>query len=276
MFILETFIVQIFCYFFIYAFLGWCAEVMFHTMITGKWVNRGFLNGPVCPIYGFGMLLILLVLDPLKKNIVLLFVGSVILTSGLEFITGWVLKNLFHLTWWDYSNRPFNLGGYICLEFSIMWGIAGVIIVEIIHPIIQRFIEALPFTVAIFFVVLFSVILILDFIATLATLIGFQRDVRELERIGLGIRKLSDSLSHELSDVTKIADNKVEETRAELQAKLELLEKQNSFLKKHILEKRFLGSHRFFGSLPKLHLTKHESILVQLKDEFNKLRNDNK
>ncbi|WP_332490771.1 putative ABC transporter permease [Anaerorhabdus sp.] len=276
MFILETFIIQIFCYFFIYAFLGWCAEVMFHTMITGKWVNRGFLNGPVCPIYGFGMLLILLVLDPLKKNIVLLFVGSVILTSGLEFITGWVLKNLFHLTWWDYSNRPFNLGGYICLEFSIMWGIAGVIIVEIIHPIIQRFIEALPFTVAIFFVVLFSVILILDFIATLATLIGFQRDVRELERIGLGIRKLSDSLSHELSDVTKIADNKVEETRAELQAKLELLEKQNSFLKKHILEKRFLGSHRFFGSLPKLHLTKHESILVQLKDEFNKLRNDNK
>ncbi|MEG2750540.1 MAG: putative ABC transporter permease [Anaerorhabdus sp.] len=276
MFILETFIIQIFCYFFIYAFLGWCAEVMFHTMITGKWVNRGFLNGPVCPIYGFGMLLILLVLDPLKKNIVLLFVGSVILTSGLEFITGWVLKNLFHLTWWDYSNRPFNLGGYICLEFSIMWGIAGVIIVEIIHPIIQRFIDALPFTVAIFFVVLFSVILILDFIATLATLIGFQRDVRELERIGLGIRKLSDSLSHELSDVTKIADNKVEETRAELQAKLELLEKQNAFLKKHILEKRFLGSHRFFGSLPKLHLTKHESILVQLKDEFNKLRNDNK
>lgn len=157
-----------------------------------------------------------------------------------------------------------------------MWGIAGVIIVEIIHPIIQRFIEALPFTVAIFFVVLFSVILILDFIATLATLIGFQRDVRELERIGLGIRKLSDSLSHELSDVTKIADNKVEETRAELQAKLELLEKQNAFLKKHILEKRFLGSHRFFGSLPKLHFTKHESIHIQLKDEFNKLRNDNK
>lgn len=273
---METFIVRIFCYFFIYAFLGWCAEVMFHTMITGKWVNRGFLNGPVCPIYGFGMLLILLVLDPLKKNIVLLFVGSVILTSGLEFITGWVLKNLFHLTWWDYSNRPFNLGGYICLEFSIMWGIAGVIIVEIIHPIIQRFIEALPFTVEIFFVVLFSVILILDFISTLATLIGFQRDVRELERIGLGIRKLSDSLSHELSDVTKLADNKVEETREELQAKLELLEKKNDILKKHILEKRFLGSHRFFGSLPKLHFTKHESILVQLKDEFNKLRNDNK
>ncbi|MFV0550576.1 MAG: putative ABC transporter permease [Anaerorhabdus sp.] len=273
---MGTFIVQIFCYFFIYAFLGWCAEVMFHTMITGKWVNRGFLNGPVCPIYGFGMLLILLVLDPLKKNIFLLFVGSVILTSGLEFITGWVLKNLFHLTWWDYSDRPFNIGGYICLEFSIMWGIAGVIIVEIIHPIIQRFIEALPFTVAIFFVILFSVILILDFISTLATLIGFQRDVRELERIGLGIRKLSDSLSHELSDVTKLADNKVEETREELQAKLELLEKQNAFLKKHILDKRFLGSHRFFSSLPKLHFTKHESLLVQLKDEFNKLRNDNK
>lgn len=272
---MENFIVQTCWYFFIYGFLGWCAEVVFHTAITGKWVNRGFLNGPICPIYGFGMLLILLVLDPLKNNIFLLFIGSVLLTSSLEFITGWTLKNLFHLTWWDYSNRPFNLGGYICLKFSIMWGVAGVIIVEIIHPIVQRFVESLPLTIALFFVILFSAILILDFIATLTTLVGFKHDLRELERVGLEIRKLSDSLSHELSDVTKITDNKFEETRQELQAKLESLEKQNTFLKRHILEKRFLGSHRFFGSLPKFQFTKHGSTHAQLKDDFNKIHNEN-
>lgn len=271
---MDLFIVNHIWYFFIYAFLGWCAEVMFHTIITGKWVNRGFLNGPLCPIYGFGMMLILLALDPLKNNIVLLFVGSVLLTSGLEFLTGWVLKNLFHLTWWDYSKRPFNLGGYICLEFSLMWGVGGVIIVKLIQPLVQQFVQSIPYVVSLIFLAIFIIILLLDFMATVATLIGLEKDVRELEKVGLGIRNLSDSLSHELSDVARITDSKVESTRQELQDKLESLEKQSVLLKKHLFEKRFLGSHRLFNSLPKLYFTKHHEIIMQLKEEFNKILHD--
>lgn len=271
---MDLFIVNHIWYFFIYAFLGWCAEVMFHTIITGKWVNRGFLNGPLCPIYGFGMMLILLALDPLKNNIVLLFVGSVLLTSGLEFLTGWVLKNLFHLTWWDYSKRPFNLGGYICLEFSLMWGVGGVIIVKLIQPLVQQFVQSIPYVVSLIFLAIFIIILLLDFMATVATLIGLEKDVRELEKVGLGIRNLSDSLSHELSDVARITDSKVESTRQELQDKLESLEKQCVLLRKHLFEKRFLGSHRLFNSLPKLYFTKHHEIIMQLKEEFNKILHD--
>lgn len=271
---MDLFIVNHIWYFFIYAFLGWCAEVMFHTIITGKWVNRGFLNGPLCPIYGFGMMLILLALDPLKNNIVLLFVGAVLLTSGLEFLTGWVLKNLFHLTWWDYSKRPFNLGGYICLEFSLMWGVGGVIIVKLIQPLVQQFVQSIPYVVSLIFLAIFIIILLLDFMATVATLIGLEKDVRELEKVGLGIRNLSDSLSHELSDVARITDSKVESTRQELQNKLESLEKQSVLLKKHLFEKRFLGSHRLFNSLPKLYFTKHHEIIMQLKEEFNKILHD--
>lgn len=271
---MNLFIVHTGWYFFIYAFLGWCAEVMFHTVITGKWNNRGFLNGPLCPIYGFGMILILLVLEPLKNNLVLLFVGSVLLTSVLELLTGWVLKNLFHLTWWDYSNRPFNLGGYICLEFSLMWGIGGVIMVEFIQPVVQYFVESMPYVISIIFLTIFILILLLDFTATVATLIGFQKDVRELERVGQGIRNLSDSLSHELSDVAKITDSKVESARQEIQVKLESLEKQSVSLKEHLFEKRFLGSHRIFNSLPKLYLTHHNELLGQLKEEFNKIIHD--
>ena len=107
-------------FFVIYAFLGWCAEVIFNTINTGHFVNRGFLSGPVCPIYGFGMVIVVFCLTPLQKNWMLLFFGSMFLTSALEWITGYVLKKVFHTSWWDYSNQPFNLGGYICLRFSIL------------------------------------------------------------------------------------------------------------------------------------------------------------
>ena len=83
---------QLFWYFCIYSVLGWCTEVVFCTVNTGKWVNRGFLNGPVCPIYGFGVLIVLCVLTPLKDNFFILFAGAALLTSLLELFTGFVLE----------------------------------------------------------------------------------------------------------------------------------------------------------------------------------------
>ena len=115
---------QLLWIFFLYAFLGWCTEVSYAALRTGKFVNRGFLNGPVCPIYGCGVVVVLAGLEPLKGNFVLLFLGSVVLTSALEWATGFVLEKLFRQRWRDYSDKPFNLGGYICLEFSVMWGFA--------------------------------------------------------------------------------------------------------------------------------------------------------
>ena len=88
--------------FFVYALLGWCTEVSYAALVTGKFVNRGFLNGPVCPIYGFGAAIIFLCLEPLKQNLLLLFLGSVLLTSLLELAAGFVLEKLFHQRWWDY------------------------------------------------------------------------------------------------------------------------------------------------------------------------------
>jgi uncharacterized membrane protein len=88
--------------FLVYAFLGWCTEVVFQAAIRGKFINRGFLNGPVCPIYGFGVLAVIGCLTPLKDNLAVLFFGSVVLTTVLEFITGFVLEKFFCDKWWDY------------------------------------------------------------------------------------------------------------------------------------------------------------------------------
>ena len=99
--------------FFVYAFMGWCAEVAFAGLRHGRFVNRGFLNGPICPIYGFGLVGVIYLLIDLKDNLFILFLGSVIVTTVIEYITGWVLEKLFHAKWWDYTNNRFNIHGYV-------------------------------------------------------------------------------------------------------------------------------------------------------------------
>ena len=117
--------------FIVYAVIGWCSEVAYAALDTGKFVNRGFLNGPYCPIYGFGISLVIVVLTPLKDNLLILYLGSVILTSVIEYITGYLLEKVFHNKWWDYSDKPYNIKGYICLKFSLFWGFACTFIVLI-------------------------------------------------------------------------------------------------------------------------------------------------
>ena len=87
--------------FIIYAFIGWCTEVSYAALDTGKFVNRGFLNGPYCPIYGCGVVIVVAILTPLKENLLILFAGSFLLTSVLEYITGYILEKVFHNKWWD-------------------------------------------------------------------------------------------------------------------------------------------------------------------------------
>lgn len=99
-------IYQLLWLFFIYAFLGWCTEVAYAALDTGKLVNRGFLNGPLCPIYGCGMAAVLTLLLPLQDNLLILFAGGMLLTTLIELVGGWALKTLFHTTWWDYSTSP--------------------------------------------------------------------------------------------------------------------------------------------------------------------------
>lgn len=169
--------------FFVYAFLGWCTEVSYAALRTGKFVNRGFLNGPVCPIYGCGVVVVLAGLEPLKGNFVLLFLGSVVLTSVLELATGFVLEKLFRQRWWDYSDKPFNLGGYICLEFSIMWGFACLFVVDILHPSIEFFIRLIPHTLGWVLLGLFSAAMAVDLAATVRTIAKLNRQLDQIDQL---------------------------------------------------------------------------------------------
>ena len=185
--------------FFVYAFLGWCTEVGYAALRTGRFVNRGFLNGPVCPIYGFGVVIVLWALEPLAENILLLFLGSVVLTSALEWVTGLVLEKLFHQRWWDYSDEPLNIGGYICLRFSLMWGAACLFVVKILHPAVVWGIRALPHLAGWGLLAVFAAVMAVDLAATVRTIARMNKQLSQLDELAGRLREVSNELGGHLA-----------------------------------------------------------------------------
>lgn len=135
---------ELFAYFMIYSFFGWGMESAFVSITTKKWVNRGFVNGPMCPIYGTGALLIILVLSPVSGNLLLLFLGGFFIATVVEYLIGAAMETLFHATWWDYSEKPFNIKGRVCLERSLEWGIIAAFVMRVIQPVIANFVAEIP------------------------------------------------------------------------------------------------------------------------------------
>lgn len=128
----------------LYSFLGWVCESLFCSIPAGRFINRGFLTGPFCPVYGFGALLVITVLQPFQDQIPVLFLVAVALTSTLEYLTGLVLETLFHAKYWDYSQNRFNFQGRVCLQNSILFGVMSVATVQVLHPAVLTVISWMP------------------------------------------------------------------------------------------------------------------------------------
>lgn len=217
-------------YFLIYGFLGWCCEVSFATLKTGKFVNRGFLNGPICSIYGFGMIIVLLVLTPVKENPFILFLCSMILTTLLEFITGFILEKFFHKKWWDYSNEPFNIKGYVCVRFSVLWGLCCLLVVDIFHPLIEKIVSSISVNLSLIIIIICFVIYIVDHIVTILQMIDYNKYVKELERLSNDLKFASEKIGKTVSDATLVI--------------MKEYHKIDEKLKKSRLVKAFPGLHK--------------------------------
>lgn len=133
-----------FLFFLTYSFLGWLCESIYCSIPARHWINRGFLTGPVCPVYGVGGVLIVLLLTPVKDNWILLYLLGVLVTSIVEYCTGFLLESLFHTRWWDYSQKKFNLQGRVCLKNSLLFGFLCVLLLRFVHPFIRNFFLRLP------------------------------------------------------------------------------------------------------------------------------------
>lgn len=137
-------------YFFIYSFLGWLMETVQDTVRQKHFVNRGFLNGPICPIYGCGALLMLLLLLPVRDRIPepaaaapVIFLAGAAVASIVEYVTSWAMEKLFHARWWDYSHMRFNLNGRICLWISLAWGALATGLLYFVQPLLEQRIHSL-------------------------------------------------------------------------------------------------------------------------------------
>ena len=273
-------------YFFIYAFLGWCVEVVYAAVISGKFVNRGFLNGPFCPIYGLGMLLVLHLLGPVKNNIFLMFFGAVIIASAVELTAGFLLEKLFHKRWWDYSELRFNLGGYISLKFSLQWGLACIIVLDRIHPPIIALVNWIPLTLSQVLLLFLAVLLLIDLISTVNSILKLSRKLETIDEISLRIKEASDSIGENLaSGAIALAQKKddlgerFEEQREIIEADLaEMRIAQQKALahrkqalqelrqaNRELLEATFFGYKRLLRAFPDLKSKDHKDALEQLK-----------
>lgn len=203
-------------YFFVYGFLGWCAEVGFAAVKEHKFVNRGFLNGPICPIYGVGVTIVIAFLTPYKDNLILLYISSVILVTLLEGVTGWAMDKIFHNKWWDYSKQPFNIGGYVCLIFSLVWGIACVAIMDLVHPLIHQALTFIPHTLGIVLMAVLGIAIFADLYVTASAIFKFNKRLASMEKIAGELHEISDQIGEDIYETVVAAMEKQEVSRQKL------------------------------------------------------------
>lgn len=177
-------------FFFIYCFFGWIFESTYVSLKKRQFVNRGFLRLPLLPLYGTGAVMMLWVSLPVKDNLFLVYVSGVVAATVLEYVTGWGMERLFKMKYWDYSNQRFNVKGYICLSSSIAWGFLTILLTEVIHRPIERYVLGLPLMVNLVCVIVVSLL--------------FAADTAESVKAALDLAKVLDAMTNmraELDDI---------------------------------------------------------------------------
>lgn len=253
---------HLFYYFLFYSFLGWCLECSYAYSKQNNFINRGFLNGPFCPIYGFGTLSIIILVNPIIKfmpnnEIIInkvLFIYTVIITSVIEYFTGFLLETFFKTTWWDYKERPFNIKGRICLRFSIIWGLTALVILNRIHPFVHKVISLIPINIGIKVIYIALTYFFIDGFITLKSLVDLRSVLMELENVSFQIREDALRFRSNLKDeyIEELLKEKDEKMRNLIIKRKELISKLNNryerllkafpnfkFLDIHILKRNF-------------------------------------
>lgn len=205
-------------YFFIYAIIGWGVEVIHAALKRGKFENRGFLNGCWCPIYGVGVVLVLLCLTPININVFVLFLASLVLTSVLEFIVGFVLEKLFKTKWWDYSKEHFNIKGYVCLKYSILWGLACVIVVDLIHPMIAHLVQITPDLAKYIICGVLCAAFIVDAVFTVIQLVTYKKNYAALEKISDALKKPSNAIGGKIAASALAMNDKMQKLNEKIKS----------------------------------------------------------
>ena len=173
---------MLFLLFIIYSFLGWCMEMVVCYIATKEWVNRGFLIGPICPIYGCGCLLIILLLDRYLKDPIVLFVMAMLLCSLLEYFTSYLMEKLFKARWWDYSHKKYNINGRICLDNIFAFGILGLLMMYLVNPFVVKILEYVSLNINNVMAIVIAIIFIIDNLISLKVISSFKSVAKSVHK----------------------------------------------------------------------------------------------
>lgn len=166
-------------------------EVVFAAFTNKKLANRGFLNGPFCPVYGCGMVFLLVFFGGLLHNLFFLFLGSLVVTSLLELLTGKLLEKLYGRKWWDYSDYKYNYGGYVCLRFSLIWAAGAVVLMRWVNPFVISVIRLIPALVGRAVLIALVVLLVCDWLVTTKAVLRMKKQGRRIQELTAGVNRLT-------------------------------------------------------------------------------------
>ena len=168
-------------FFFVYSFLGWCLEVICKLITEKRFINRGILIGPICPIYGYGVLIMTLFFRKYLNDPITLFILIIVSCSILEYFTSYFLEKVYHTRWWDYSTKKFNINGRICLETMIPFGILGLLIMNYMNPIVFNLLNILPNYLIYILSTIFLITYIIDNIISCKIIYNIQKLSKEIQ-----------------------------------------------------------------------------------------------
>lgn len=257
----------IFLYFVIYSFIGWILETIYCSTLQGKFVYRGFLNGPICPIYGFGALLVLDILEKVFDFPILVFILGVLVTSTLEYITSYLLELFFNMKWWDYSKKKFNINGRVCLLNSTLFGILCLVLVYAVHPKVKDLVKDIPSNILQPISFLLFATLAVDFVITVAELLKLKSKLTLLES---KLQNLESKVN------TKLEERQLAKESEKLYIKNYISDKVDS---KKISTEDLLGFklglplRRIFKSYPSMQSIKNPKSIKKIRDYMDSRRN---
>ena len=197
-------ICKYFLWFILYSVGGWIMETILYMVVQRRVVKRGFLFGPLCPIYGVGAILATVTLYDRVDNIFLLFLIGMVMCTTLEYVTHFVLEKLFHTTWWDYSNKRFNIKGRICLKNSLLFGVGIVLIVRVFQPAIIYATDQIPDTAILWISFVIYSILLIDLATTVSGLKNTVEQLKDFQKlIGGHMQKGLDTTDERISELAE-------------------------------------------------------------------------
>lgn len=266
----------LFIFFAGYSFIGWTCETIYCTILFKKFINRGFLNGPFCPVYGFGALLLFFILRGLPQNIALVFLVGTLVTTALEYLTALLLETFFHAKWWDYKDIPFNFKGRICLLNSVLFGIMSVGFDFILNPFATAAVYAISQTARLFICAVLFVYFTADFIVTVKSMNSLNLRLEALNKAlasakeKLDISGFYNTLNlaqrfeklHELIETDK--GQTIYNSLGGIRERIKKLESDT-----HVFQARIIKA------FPDIRSTRYPEILIVVKEKILHKNNDN-